>query len=365
MSPLRIGFDIGKALGPEDGLATSSRLLARALLEAEGDHELHLCDLHHDTLDVERARAVLGPLPARARLCPLAPAAADLDLFHAPAHRLPEDPPSRLVYTLHDLTFLSHPRLHTLRNRADTLVATSRAVCAGARFIAVSEYTRGQAGALLGLEPELVDVVPWAADPELGPGDPDAAAAEVGPRYGIDRPYLLSVGSVEPRKNLFRLVEAFAALPARLRNRHLLVVVGGEGWRNRAILERLERAIAAGWVVRPGRVPRADLAVLYRGAVALAYPSLAEGFGLPVLEAMACGCPVVTSRVSSLPEVAGDAALLVDPQDTTSLAAALERVLTEADLRAELRRRGLERARAFSWRRTAEATLAVYRRLMG
>lgn len=362
MSPLRIGLDIGKALGPDDGLATSSRLLARSLLAAGGDHELHLCDLHHETLDVERARAVLGPLPANARLCPQVPAAADLDLFHGPAHRLPDQGPSRVVYTLHDLTFISHPRLHTLANRVDTLLATSRAVCSGARFIAVSEHTRRQAEVLLGLPPERVDVVPWAADPELGPGDPGAAFAEVRSRHGVDRPYLLSVGSLEPRKNLCRLVDAFAALPAAVRDRHLLVVVGGEGWRNRTIVERLERAIAAGWVVRPGRVSRADLAMLYRGAVALAYPSLAEGFGLPVLEAMACGCPVVTSGTSSLPEVAGDAALLVDPHDVTSLTSALERVLTDAGLRADLGRRGLERSRGYSWERTAEATLAVYRR---
>ena len=199
MSPLRIGFDIGKALGPDDGLATSSRLLARALLEAEGDHELHLCDLHHEVLDVDRLLEALGPLPPSARLCADSAAAAEADLFHGPAHRLPDAPPSRLVFTLHDLTFLTLPRFHTLGNRLDTLLATSRAVRSGAHFIAVSEHTRREAVALLGLPVERVDVVPWGADPELGPGDPGAAAAEVGDRHGVRRPYLLSVGSLEPR----------------------------------------------------------------------------------------------------------------------------------------------------------------------
>jgi glycosyltransferase involved in cell wall biosynthesis len=266
------------------------------------------------------------------------------------------------VFTLHDLTFLSHHLLHTLRNRLDTLLALSQAVRAGARFIAVSAHTREQALRFLRLRPERVAVVRWAADPAFRPlADPGAVAA-VKARLGVDRPYLLSVGSLEPRKNITTLVDAFTRLPAALRDRHALVIVGGPGWRNREIVERLERAAAECAVIRAGAVPLPDLVALYNGAVALAYPSLAEGFGLPVLEAMACGTPVVTSCVSSLPEVAGDAALLVDPHDAAGLSAALGRLLAEPALRAELRRRGLARAATFSWRRTALETLEVYRR---
>jgi glycosyltransferase involved in cell wall biosynthesis len=360
--PLRIGIDIGKALGVSDGLATSSRLLVHSLLEVDREDEYHLFDLHHPELDEARLAEVFPTLPGNARVHRERPAAVELDLFHGPAHRLAAVPGLRTVFTLHDLTFLSHHRLHTLRNRLETLLACSQAIRAGARFIAVSAHTREQAMRLLRLRPERLAVVHWAADPAFRPLTEPGQIAAVGVRLGIDRPYLLSVGSLEPRKNLDTLVDAFTQLPAALRDRHALVIVGGPGWRNRAIVERIERAAAECTVIRVGAVPLSDLVALYNGAVALAYPSLAEGFGLPVLEAMACGTPVVTSSTSSLPEVAGDAALLVDPHDPAGLSAALERLLSDPGLRADLRHRGLARAATFSWRHTALETLEVYRR---
>ncbi len=359
---MRIGVDIGKALGPDDGLATSSRLLVRTLLQVDRDNEYLLFDLHHPRLDRERLEAVFGGLPTNARV--VAEPAADhrLDLFHAPAHRLPSRRLDRLVFTLHDLTFLSHPHLHTLSNRLDTLAAVSRAAAAGADFIAVSGWTRDEALARLGVAGERLTVVPWAPGPAFKPLDDPARGQRHAARFGVDRPYLLSVGSMEPRKNLVALVDAFVALPDGLRDRHALVLVGGEGWRNLAIRERLERARSTCRVLCLGAVRQATLVALYNGARALAYPSLAEGFGLPVVEAMACGCPVVTSSSSALPEAAGGAALLVDPGDPAALRQALERVLADEALRADLRARGLARAAALSWRRTAEQTLAVYRR---
>jgi glycosyltransferase involved in cell wall biosynthesis len=269
------------------------------------------------------------------------------------------------VFTLHDLTFLSHPELHTVGNRVETLCAVVEAVCAADAFIAVSEHTKAQAVELLGLADERITVIHEAADPAFKPVERDERQAEVRRRLGIDGPFLLTVGSLEPRKNLGRLLDALAALPEDVRVGHGLVVTGGPGWRNRALRERIEGAGCAMRVHLTGEVSQPDLAVLYSAAEAFVYPSLSEGFGLPVLEAMACGAPVITSSTSSLPEVAGEAAVLVDPTDTEALAEAVARVLSDSALRRELRARGFHRVAEFSWQRTARKTLGLYRRLLG
>jgi glycosyltransferase involved in cell wall biosynthesis len=195
--------------------------------------------------------------------------------------------------------------------------------------------------------------IPLAADAAFGepvaqPGHPD-----------LDRPYVLAVGTLEPRKNLERLIAAWASLPATVRGDHVLALVGPRGWDDAPILATARDAGAR----LLGRVGEDELRALYAGATAFAYPSLYEGFGLPVLEAMAAGTPVLTSALSSLPEVAGDAALLVDPTDTAAIAAALERLLTEPELASDLRARGRARAARFSWERTASETLALLREI--
>jgi len=194
-------------------------------------------------------------------------------------------------------------------------------------------------------------VIPLAADEAFA----HAVAGDVPARHGLDRPYVLAVGTLEPRKNLERLVAAWARLPATLRETHQLALVGPRGWSDEPIL----RAAAEAGAQLLGRVDDGELAALYAGCTAFAYPSLYEGFGLPVLEAMSAGAPVLTSNASSLPEVAGDAALLVDPRDTDAIAAALQRLLEDTALAAELRARGRERAAAFSWDRTARETRAL------
>jgi alpha-1,3-rhamnosyl/mannosyltransferase len=172
----------------------------------------------------------------------------------------------------------------------------------------------------------------------------------------------LAVGSLEPRKNLERLLDAWTALPDRLRSTHQLVVVAADGWRQRTILRRLDGLADTGSVLRVGRLNDAELAALYRRARALVFPSLAEGFGLPVAEAMACGAPVVTSNSSSLPEVAGGAAILVDPEDADEIAAAVAGVLEDEALRRGLRERGYERSMCFSREAVLPRLLEIYRR---
>ncbi len=205
-------------------------------------------------------------------------------------------------------------------------------------------------------------VTPLAADARFGATD-GPSVTEVAARHAIERPYVLAVGTLEPRKNLPRLIEAFALLPDELRDAHELVLVGAAGWETEATM----RSIAAhGGLVRAlGHVPDADLPALYRGAALFAYPSLYEGFGLPVLEAMTAGATVLTSDISSLPEVAGDAALYCDPRSSESIRDALARGLGDPAGAAELARRGTARAATFSWDRYAAETLAVLERAAG
>ena len=225
------------------------------------------------------------------------------------------------------------------------------------RIITPSHHTREDVLKLLPVEPERVVVVPEGVDLIFKP-QPEAEVAErlapLGLRAGE---YLLFLGTIEPRKNLGRLLEAVEAAGATV---GLLVLAGGQGWNNAAIRSAIARLTRAGRVRALGYVPDDLRAPLLAGARDFVYPSLYEGFGLPPLEAMACGTPVLTSNVSALPEVMGDAALSVDPTDVSALTAALTRIWGDEALRADLRARGLARASQFSWDRTARLTLDVY-----
>jgi alpha-1,3-rhamnosyl/mannosyltransferase len=184
-------------------------------------------------------------------------------------------------------------------------------------------------------------------------------------RLGASEPYLLAVAGLEPRKNLGRLLDAWHLLPDGLRERPLLVMVTATGWLESGLRRRLTALARAGEVVELGGLPGSQLAAVYRRARALVFPSRAEGFGLPVAEAMACGVPVVTSNCSSMPEVAGGAAVLVDPEDTADIADGMARVLTDGQLRRDLRERGLERAGRFTAGAVVPRLLALYRRAAG
>jgi alpha-1,3-rhamnosyl/mannosyltransferase len=227
--------------------------------------------------------------------------------------------------------------------RARTLLCISRAT--EADLVARFPAARGRTAVVL-----------LAAHERFGPGDP-AADAPVLARHGLDRGYVLGVGTLEPRKNLPRLVEAFAGLPDAVRAGRRLVLVGATGWDVEPTLRAIDAHGAL--VTALGHVPEGDLPALYRGAGLFAYPSLYEGFGLPVLEALRCGTAVLTSATSSLPEVAGDAAVYVEPTDVGSIRAGLERALGDGALRAGLAARGPERARGLTWERTAREVVAV------
>jgi glycosyltransferase involved in cell wall biosynthesis len=283
-----------------------------------------------------------------------------VDVFHSVnAAPLPQRGGRRVV-TVHDLTCIEFPRYHPLARRVLFRVGLSRAARLADAIIVPSAATRRDLLRRTGTSGVRVHVVPSAAGARFAP----LATAEAEPvvrRYGLAfGEYFLFVGNVEPRKNLVGLLRAYDTVRRGRRHGPALVIAGGTGWRNRAILDAIGASPYTADIRMVGYVPEGELAALMNGAIAFVYPSLYEGFGLPPLEAMACGTPVITSNRSSLPEVVGNAALLVDPENTRDLALAMARLVDEAPLREELRERGLERARQFSWRRTAELTSAVY-----
>jgi glycosyltransferase involved in cell wall biosynthesis len=281
-----------------------------------------------------------------------------VDLLHSLAFVQPVLWRGPSVVSFMDLSFLRFPRAFNRGNRLYLATMARAAVRRADHLLAISESTRQDLIRLLGARPEQVTVTYCGVDAAFQPLDP-AAVRAYRERRGLPERFLLYVGTLEPRKNVPRLIEAYAALRRR-GPAPPLVLAGAKGWGQLGIEARLG-ALGLGDSVRfLGYVPTAELPLCYNAASVFVYPSLYEGFGLPPLEALACGTPVVASNASSLPEAVGDAALLVGPRDTAGLADALAAALDDAPLRERLRAAGLAQARRFSWRQMAEQTHAVY-----
>lgn len=359
---MRIGIDIGRALHGMGGVAIYTRELVRALAGSESGDEIVCFDLDHGVSERSALERSLGCLPARVHLQrPSRKNLANLDLFHAPGFIMPRQDARRFLFTLHDLTVLSFPEFHTLENRLRTLDSIAEALCRGATMIAVSEATRDEATRLLCLPKEQVEVLSPMLDPVFTAAGDEVGDARTRRQLGIGGSYFLAVGSLEPRKNLGRLLHAWQSLPVSARGPHQLVVLAIAGWRQDAIRQQL-RELSSQETLMLLESPLAgeDLAALYRGAEALVFPSLAEGFGLPIAEAMACGTPVITSDRSSMAEVAGEAAILVDPEDVGAIAAAIERLARDSELGKTLRAAGLERCRRYSRETVLCRLLEIY-----
>jgi glycosyltransferase involved in cell wall biosynthesis len=263
-----------------------------------------------------------------------------------------------LVVTVHDLAFMYMPESFPRTLRVAMSVLVERGMRRASRIIAVSEFTRRSIEARYPIHAGKIVVVPQGVGERFRPRGIEETTGVLA-RYGLQPGFLFSVGRLNRRKNLERVLHAYASLGARGAPSVPLVIGGKPDYGVRAPRPR-GPAVADGvrWV---GFIPDEDLPAFYSGAAAFIYPSLFEGFGLPVLEAMACGAPVVTSDRTALPEVAGDAGLLIDPESVEALADAMTRILTDRALAGDLSRRGLERSRRFSWAETARQTLAVYR----
>ena len=288
---------------------------------------------------------------------------AKLDVLHVSDVTQFASSEAKLVSTVYDLTPILFPELHTQQNRAGFERKMRYVRTQKQTVIAISEHTKRDLIEILGIPEERIHIVYGGVDPRYRPIHDCDEISRITHKYGMpETGYILHVGTLEPRKNLVRLVEAYAMILDRCGDRTPpLVLAGGKGWLYEEVFQNVERLGLQQRVIFTGFVDDEDVPALLNGALFFVYPSLYEGFGIPALEAMACGVPVITSNASSLPEVVGDAGLLVDPTDTDALAAALTLLLDDPERRAALRAAGLARAALFSWERAARETLEVYK----
>lgn len=283
-----------------------------------------------------------------------------VDVVHSPVNVVPAARIRGHVVTVHDLSFVTHPENFPPTKRQYQRWFTRLSVSRASRVLTDSESTRRDLMSYFDAPASRVTTVYPGVTAGFRRPAPEHLRA-VRERAGLTRPYFLHVGTLQPRKNLTRLVEAFASAREQDRLPHVLVLAGGKGWMYEGLLRRVRELGLRDEVLFPGYVDVADLPAWYAGADALVYPSLYEGFGFPVVEAMACGTPVVCSNVSSMPELAGDAALLVSPHDVPAMAAALGRIASDHHLRRELAERGPTQARRFTWESTARGVQEAYR----
>lgn len=356
-----IGIDASRAVTDHPtGTETYSRGLIRALLELGSAR--HRFRLYFRTPPppglFTNAESRVIPFPrlwTHVRLG-LEMALHPPELLFVPAHVLPPIRPRLSLVTIHDLGYLHFPETHPRSQLLYLKLSTLWNARVATHILADSEATRADLISHYNIPPQRITVAYPGFD-NL-PTSP-LTTEEIKARYGIDRKYFLYLGTLHPRKNLSRLIAALASLPADT----MLVLAGKEGWHCKRLFAQIEQLDLRERVLFTGYVREEEKAALLRGALALVFPSLYEGFGLPVLEAQACGCPVITSTTSSLPEVAGDAAILVNPTDTEAIVSAMLGLLEEPALRHSLIAKGLENVRRFSWTNCACTVLQVIEKI--
>ncbi|MCK4649383.1 glycosyltransferase family 4 protein [bacterium] len=294
---------------------------------------------------------------------PIEPFLGKVDVLHVTDYLMPQVRKAKLVVTIHDVTPLSLPQYHNrytrtyIRNKLLSIAERAD------RIIAVSENTKRDIMSSLSIPESKIKVIYEAIDESYHPIEDIKFLDRIRKRYTLPDKFILHVGTIEPRKNITRLIKAFATLKKMKSLKHKLVIAGQKGWRYDDIFREVKDLDLESEVIFIGYVSEEDLPGLYNAAQVFVYPSLYEGFGLAPLEAMACGTPVICSNTSSLPEVVGDAANVVDPYNTDEMARAIGEVLTDGKLRQEMGAKGLKRASLFSWKKAARETLSVYRDL--
>jgi glycosyltransferase involved in cell wall biosynthesis len=376
MAALRIGIDVTSAVRQGGGIGRYTRELLRALALADPESQYRLF------FTSRRQPHALPPLGGNFRVrhiplddiwfvrlwhragvpMPVEWLSGAVDLFHSPDFVLPPTlPRTRTLLTVHDLSFVRDPESAPAVLRDYLNVVVPRSVRRADHVFTDSEATRQDLAELYRTPPEKMSVLYCGISEAFQPVMDAARLEAVRARYGLGGwPFILAVGTLQPRKNYTRLIQAFAQIA---RGDLRLVIAGGRGWLFDAVFAEVERLRLKERVLFPGFIDDADLPALYSAAGVLAYPSIYEGFGLPMLEAMACGTPVVASTASCLPEVAGEAALLAPPTDVDALAGALQRAVQDDALRGDLIAKGFQRARQFGWDASARQLAATYRRL--
>jgi glycosyltransferase involved in cell wall biosynthesis len=365
---MHIGIDARLVYYTRAGIGQYTLRLAQALAAAfPEDHFTLLQDRRQAQalLSAPNVSAATSLTPSHhrleQRLLPWVLRSLPVDVFHSPDFIPPLRAQGRFVITIHDLAFLIYPHFLT-QDSARYYGQIDRAVRHVEQIIAVSESTKHDLVRMLGAPAEKITVIHEAADPMYQPMDRQAALRHVHSVFDLpEADFVLFVSTIEPRKNVSGLLRAYRRLRDDYKLAPELVLVGTKGWLSDDVFADVEKLGLKSYCHFLGRVSAHDLLNLYNAARCLVHPAFYEGFGLTPLEAMACGTPVIVSNVSSLPEVVGDAALLVNPHHDEEITVALWRILTDQPLWDELRAKGLQRAAAFSWERTAQQTMAVYR----
>jgi len=367
-----VGFDATPLLPPRAGVGNYLARLLKALLAVDPDRAYLLYSKAPlDVVEPALAGAVRAPghfVPSywlwMQTVLPVVVHRTRPDICHYVNGLAPLLQPRPFVLTVHDMSLFRHPRHHPWSRLLTVRAVFRLAVKRAAALIAVSEFTRSELLEVLRPPPEKVHVVYEAAPDDFGPETDPTALTALRRRYELPDSFILTVGTLEPRKNLIRLLRAFRTV-RDLGFDGALLLVGPRGWLMSRFAPEIQALGLADHVKCVGYVPEADLRGLYSAATILAYPSLYEGFGLPVVEAMACGTPVLSSARSALAEVCGDAAVLVDPESELAVAHGVARLLRDRELREHLRERGFARAATFSWRQAAQQVLRVYDRVLG
>lgn len=370
---MRVCIDVSAAVHRRAGLGRYAQELVGALAaSSEQDYVVfyHQRGQAHLTPPIDHLPRITTPLSVKpwrlaTMLAHFAGAGMDslfpgVDLFHATEHLLPKLKRIPAIFTLHDLIFRFDPGSHKALNRIYLNLMAPRFLHAAQAIIAVSECSKRDAVRLYNVPAEKIHVIYEGVDPRFRPVADAQALESVRQRYGLPQRFILHVGTIEPRKNLPALFEAFSNLQPPASSLKL-AIAGKKGWLTEETFERAK--ILGDDVIFTGYVADEDLPALYTLADLLVMPSVYEGFGLPVLEAMACGTPVACSNGSSLPEIAGDAALLFDPHNVHLMAEAISRALLDSSLRAEMRARGLAQAARFTWAEAARQTQQIYRQI--
>ena len=371
---MHLGFGVtvwarGQESGHFDGIGVYTRALYEGLVRQNAGGELQVkplvfgrycpvlpCGQTESVVSRVSVHLLAATLGLRAR-CPVR-------LFHATDHYIPALRDTTVVATVHDLIPFLHPEWTSTRLRALKNWLFKRRILSADHLITVSEYSRQDLMQHFKVPAHKISVTPLGVDAAyFTPIAPDVRQAVL-ERYQLSPGFFLCVGTLQPRKNLARVLDAHALLPLAQRQRHPVVVVGRTGWGVDDLLPRLHELSALGTVRWLDYVPREDVFALLQSASALLFVSLYEGFGLPILEAFAAGCAVIASNTTSIPEVAGDAALLVDPLAPQAIAEAMQQVLLDDTLLAQLREQGRTRAQQFTWDACAKATLAVYNQIL-
>jgi glycosyltransferase involved in cell wall biosynthesis len=366
---MRIAIDIRPLTVPRTGTGTYAFNLIREIAKIDKENEYWLCahrdiaegcgEIGNSNFHLQINHYSLGFLWQQLYL-PSLLRRLKIDLFHSTLLTLPFSVPCPSVVTIHDLVFKMFPEKHTFANRTITNFSVANSVKISQRVIADSENTKKDLIKSLSVEEGKIKVTLLAAEGIYRPCEDFPSLNKIRTKYSKGEKFLLSVGTLEPRKNLLRLIQAYRGFRTRAPNPPKLLIVGRKGWGYREIVRVVSELGLEREIIFSGYLPSEEMPLIYNACEFLIYPSLYEGFGLPPLEAMACGKAVISSGSSSLPEVVGEAGILVDPCSVKEMEEAVMRLWKDENLRKELGLKGLERAKLFSWEKMARQTLKIY-----